>query len=94
MPTPLAWRCTAMGSGRPRSAALEKSIGISGYSSFDGFFLAMAREKLGESEKARAEYDRAVEWMKQVKPKDDELRRFRAEAAELLQIKDLPASKP
>jgi serine/threonine protein kinase/Tfp pilus assembly protein PilF len=66
--------------------ALEHSIGISGYSSFDGFFLAMAREKLGQSEKARTEYDRAVRWMQQVKPNDDELRLFRAEAADLLQI--------
>ena len=74
--------------------ALEKSIGISGYSAFDGFFLAMAREKLGESVRARAEYDRALDWMKQVKSKDDELRRSRAEAAELLQIINLPASKP
>jgi tetratricopeptide (TPR) repeat protein len=66
--------------------ALEHSIGISGYSSFDGFFLAMAREKLGQSEKARTEYDRAVRWMQQVKPNDNELRLFRAEAADLLQI--------
>ena len=54
----------------------------------------MAREKLGESVRARAEYDRALDWMKQVKSKDDELRHFRAEAAELLQIINLPASKP
>mgnify|MGYP001545657784 CR=1 FL=1 len=33
-------------------------------------------------------YDRAVKWMEENKPEDEELRRFRAEAAELLKIED------
>ncbi len=66
--------------------ALEKSIALQGFLSYDGFFLAMARKRLGQPEKARSEYDRAVAWLKQNKPKDDELLRFRAEAALLLEI--------
>jgi tetratricopeptide (TPR) repeat protein len=67
-------------------AALEKSIALQGFSGYDGFFLAMARAPLGQPDNARNEYDRALRWMKKVKSKDDELRRFRAEAAELLRI--------
>jgi serine/threonine protein kinase/Tfp pilus assembly protein PilF len=74
--------------------ALEKSIGIQGYSSYDGFFLAMSHEKLGQPEKARTEFDRAVRWTKQVKPKDEELRRFRAEAAELLHLDERSMAVP
>jgi serine/threonine-protein kinase len=49
-------------------------------------FLAMAHWQLGEKDKARTWYDQAVAWMDQHKPQDEELRRFRAEAAELLGI--------
>ena len=75
-------------------AALEKSITLQGYSGYDGFFLAMARGQLGQPDKARREYDRAVGWMKQVKPKDDELCRFRVEAAELLRIDERSTNVP
>jgi len=69
-------------------AALEKSMELSkGGNSFDWFFLAMCHEKLGDKEKARQWYDKAVEWMDKNKPQDDELRRFRTETAELLEIK-------
>jgi WD40 repeat protein len=59
--------------------------------SFNTFFLAMASWKLGGKEKARQWYDRAVQWMDKNQqalhhPHDEELRRFRAEAAELLGI--------
>jgi eukaryotic-like serine/threonine-protein kinase len=61
--------------------------------SFDTFFLAMAHWRLGEKEKARQWYDRAVQWLEKnkqalQKPHQEELRRFRAEAAELLGIKE------
>jgi tetratricopeptide (TPR) repeat protein len=69
-------------------AALEKSSALQGHTSFDGFFLAMARWKRGQRDEARRVYDRAVRWMNFFKPSDGELRRFHAEAAELLQIED------
>jgi tetratricopeptide (TPR) repeat protein len=70
-------------------AALSKSMTLRrGGDPFDWFFLAMAHWKLGGQSEARKWYDQAVQWMEKTKPKDDELRRFRAEAEELLQIKD------
>jgi serine/threonine protein kinase/Flp pilus assembly protein TadD len=51
-------------------------------------FLAMAHWRLGEKDKAREWYDRAAQWMDKNKPKDDELRPFRTEAAELLGLKE------
>ena len=50
----------------------------------DWFFLAMAHWRLGEKEEAHKWYDKAVEWMDKNHPKNEELRRFRAEAEELL----------
>jgi serine/threonine protein kinase/Tfp pilus assembly protein PilF len=68
-------------------AALEKGISLrKGGDSFDFFFLAMAHWKLGEKKEARARYDQAVQWMGKNRPGDEDLRRFRAEAAELLAI--------
>jgi tetratricopeptide (TPR) repeat protein len=55
-------------------------------------FIAMARWQLGERDEARRWYEKAVEWMK-TKPNDDELRRFRSEAAVLLGSPD-PAASP
>jgi len=70
-------------------AALDKSMELrKGGDSFDWFFLAMAHWQLGEKEKARTRFDQAVQWMDKHQPSDEELRRFRAEAAELLGIKD------
>ena len=60
---------------------------IKGGNSMDWFFLAMAYQQLGEKEKARQWYDRAVQWMDKNQPKNEELRRFRREAAELLGVK-------
>jgi serine/threonine protein kinase/Tfp pilus assembly protein PilF len=76
-------------------AALERSIGLRKEGdSYNGFFLAMACRRLGRRDEARAWHDRAVRWMAEHKPNDDELHRFRAEAAELLQIKDPRSAKP
>ena len=44
----------------------------------------MAHWQPGEKDEARKWFDQAVEWMEKNKPDDEELRRFRAEAAELL----------
>jgi tetratricopeptide (TPR) repeat protein len=75
-------------------AALETSIAryagqsdASRLESFSTFFLAMAHARLGNSAEARRWYDRAVRWMEQYQPGDLELRRFRAEAEQLLNQK-------
>jgi hypothetical protein len=46
----------------------------------------MAHWQLGDKEKARTRFDQAVQWMEKNQPNNEELRRFRAEAAELLNI--------
>jgi tetratricopeptide (TPR) repeat protein len=67
--------------------ALEKSMELrSGGDASDWFFLAMAEWQLGHKDQARTWYDKAVEWMDKNQPKNEELLRFRAEAAELLGI--------
>jgi hypothetical protein len=43
-----------------------------------------SHEKLGDKKKAREWYDRATRWMDKNKSTDEELRRFRAEAAQVL----------
>jgi tRNA A-37 threonylcarbamoyl transferase component Bud32 len=54
-----------------------------------GFFLAMAYWQIGDKAKAREWFAKAASWMDQGKQKDHaDLKRFRAEAAELLGIKD------
>ena len=54
---------------------------------FDGFFLAMAHWRLGDKPQVRSWYDKAVVWMEKNQPNNEELRRFRAEAAALLNAK-------
>jgi hypothetical protein len=53
-------------------------------SSYDWFFLAMTHWRLGRKSDARKSYDQAVQWMEKNDPKNARLRRFRAEAEELL----------
>ncbi len=67
--------------------ALKQAMELhKGGDGFDWFFLAMAYWRLGEKDQARQWYDRAVQWMDKNDPKNDELRRFRSEAAELLGV--------
>jgi eukaryotic-like serine/threonine-protein kinase len=67
--------------------ALGKSMELSqGGDGFDWFFLAMVHKQLDRAADAREWYDKAVEWMEKNAPKDQELLRFRAEAAALLGI--------
>jgi WD40 repeat protein/Tfp pilus assembly protein PilF len=67
-------------------AALEKSMDLrQGGDSNDWFFLAMAHWRLGEEEKAREWYDKAVAWMEKNAKDNRELQRFRIEAADLLE---------
>jgi tetratricopeptide (TPR) repeat protein len=66
-------------------ADLEKSVKLgSGGDSSDFFFLAMAHNRLGDAAASRSWYDKAVQWMGQKAPKNEELIRFRAEAEEAL----------
>jgi tetratricopeptide (TPR) repeat protein len=68
-------------------AALEKSVELdSGGDASDGFFLAMAHWQLGDKDAARTHYDKAVARMEKDAPKNEELLRFRGEAARLLGI--------
>lgn len=69
-------------------SALTKSDGLlkGNELSFNAFFLAMSHWQLGSKHEAHKWYDRAVQWMEKNKPQDEELGRFRAEAAELLGI--------
>ena len=46
----------------------------------------MAHWQLGDKEQARKQYDHAVQWMEKNKRQDEELLRFRVEAARLLMI--------
>jgi tetratricopeptide (TPR) repeat protein len=55
------------------------------------FYLAMAYCRLGQDQKARSCYDKAVQWMDENAPQDAGLRRLRPEATELLKIQDAPA---
>jgi tetratricopeptide (TPR) repeat protein len=68
-------------------AALKKAMALrQGGDSLDWFFLAMASWQLGDKDQARQWYAKAVSWMEEHRPKDEELARFRAEAEELLGI--------
>jgi tetratricopeptide (TPR) repeat protein len=86
------------GDWKPAVLALEKSMDLrNGGDSFDWFFLAMAYWQLGNKDKARQWYEKAVEWMnknqkqlQQNKQWDEELRRFRAEATQLLGLSEPP----
>jgi tetratricopeptide (TPR) repeat protein len=67
--------------------ALTKSMELAvGGNSLDWYFLAMANWQLGRTEEARTWYDKAVAWTDQNRPGDEELIRFRTEAAELLGV--------
>jgi tetratricopeptide (TPR) repeat protein len=74
-------------------ATLYRSMSLRrGGDSFDWFFLALSLWQLGDQSEGRKWYDRTVEWMERNRPKDEELIRFRAEAEELLQIKETTPS--
>src|SRR5262249_460764 len=67
---------------------LNKSMDLRhGGDSFDWFFLAMVHWQLGAKDESRKWYDKAVEWMDKNAKDSEDLRRFRTEAEELLEIK-------
>ena len=84
----LGWSRYRTGDWKASIEALEKSCALQdnpeGGDAFNWFFLAMAHWRLGEQDKARDFYDRAVRWTDKNHPKSEELLRFRAEAAKLL----------
>jgi tetratricopeptide (TPR) repeat protein len=59
----------------------------------NGFFLAMAHWQMNQRSEARKWYDHAVQWMERNAPQDEELRRFRTEAQELLGVTTETKSK-
>jgi serine/threonine protein kinase/Flp pilus assembly protein TadD len=75
-------------------AALKRATeNRSGGDSAEWFFLAMAYWRLGDKQQARAWYDRAVRWMDEHQPRDEKLRRCRAEAAAVLEGADGPTQQ-
>jgi tetratricopeptide (TPR) repeat protein len=80
--TNLGVACYRAGDWQGALDALHRSMKgrPEGETSYDTFFLAMAHERLGEKQKARQFYDRAIGWMEKSRPSDHELRLFRAEA--------------
>ena len=76
------------GNWKSAITALEQvqALGSSG-DSLEWFPLAMAHWQLGEKDKAVEWFDKAVEWMDKNQSNNEELLRFRAEAAELLELK-------
>jgi serine/threonine protein kinase/Flp pilus assembly protein TadD len=75
--------------------ALEKSVAFSmGGDAVDHLFLAMAHWQLGDRDEARKSYAQAVGWLEKNKrtlennkPALEEIRRFRSEAEEVLELK-------
>jgi tetratricopeptide (TPR) repeat protein len=90
------------GNWKKAIVALEKSLELNrGITAHTGFFLAMAHwqlqaetttaeEQARRRQEARKWYDDAVAWMEKNGRNDEELMRFRAEAAELLGITQPP----
>ena len=76
------------GDWKAATEGLEKAVQLRmGGDGLAGFFLAMAQWQLGDKDQARKRFDEAVLWMEQHAPQDEELRRFRTEAEELLGIR-------
>ena len=82
-----------MGNWNEAVTVLEKAMELSkGGRADDWYFLAMAHWRLGNKDAARKSYDQAVEWTQKQKSTpyfNEALRRYRAEAAELLGIKSV-----
>ncbi len=64
--------------------AIEQSNQVADPVAQNDFVLAMARWQLGDKDEARKCYDRGVRWVEQNKPQSEAVRRFRAEAEQLL----------
>jgi serine/threonine protein kinase/tetratricopeptide (TPR) repeat protein len=90
------------GEWKAANEALEKSMRLrQGGDGCDWLFLAMSHWRLGDAAHARAWHDRAVRWIDLNRQAlaanrglQDELRRFRAEADELLGVSQQPGARP
>ncbi len=83
------------GNWREAIVSLQESLHRRPKSVSDSFFLAMAHHQLGEKNQAKEYFQRGVEWMGDKRiPKgwQPSIWRYRAEAAEVLGIKDTPPS--
>ncbi|MFO0888643.1 MAG: tetratricopeptide repeat protein [Isosphaeraceae bacterium] len=82
------YRC---GDWKKAISDLEKVVGSRSednpINASEAFFLAMAHWQLGDKEKAREWYGKAVTWMEKGGMDNPELKRFRAEAEALMQVK-------
>jgi tetratricopeptide (TPR) repeat protein/serine/threonine protein kinase len=85
----MGWAYFRTGEWNAAVEALDKSIELQtgGGDAFRWFFLAMAQWKLNNKDEARKRYEQAVGWVQEHAPNNEELRRVRAEAAELLAVK-------
>ncbi len=73
------------GDGKAAVGALEKSMELrEGGDGFDFVLMALAHGQLGNRDEARDWYEHAVAWMDRNQPGNEELLRFRTEAATLL----------
>jgi serine/threonine protein kinase len=83
-----------MGNWKEALAAIEKSRQLENRpgppSSYDRFFESMAYSGLGDKANARRCYDEGVRWMEEHLPDHPDLRRFRAEAARMLESSSSP----
>src|SRR5262249_44377369 len=83
------------GDGKAAVAALDKAVELGrGGDAVAWFFLAMAHQKLGKPDEARRAYAQAVQWLEEnqealAKGKRNaaQLRRLRAEAEDVLELK-------
>jgi Tfp pilus assembly protein PilF len=76
-----------------RSAELLAGEYAGDDAAYNLFGLAMAHWQLGDKEKSRGYFEKAVEWTQKNQPTNEELVRFRAEAEEMLGI-TADTSKP
>jgi tetratricopeptide (TPR) repeat protein len=81
------------GDWKAAATALRKALTLEPPgNSYDWYFLAMARWQLGARDEARRFYQLAVRAMGKTQPGNEELRRFRAEAAALMGL--APPARP
>ena len=77
------------GDSKAAITALEKSVKLGhGGTGYNWFFLAMAHWQLGDKDQATKYHKQAIEWMDKHGPQNEELRRFRLEASELMGIRE------
>jgi tetratricopeptide (TPR) repeat protein len=69
-------------------AATEQAIRVRGHGRGEDWFVrAMAHAHLNQTQDARGDYDKAVDWMRKNAPGDPDLQRLHAEARQLLEGK-------